>query len=265
MTKAIGEDMQLVIEIKNREPVELLDFANSMVGAGNEYSHYLNKAGLSGSVTDTKLYIKEIRPGSIIATLGMILPIAVPLFEQYNTIHSFAEHLKTVLTWLAYKKGAKPDLDKITLRNVNKLVSPIANDAAAQLNVSELVNNGTINIFHISSTEANAIQNNVKKELNLVEDAVTGVHEKVAFYWDVASNSIKGRSVERAKIDSIYSRAVKVSFEDEDLRMRMLIDQPHPFQKVFIVDVDVQTVDGFKPVLYKVKALWEVIDRSDID
>lgn len=45
MARVIGEDMQLVIELKNGEPVELLDFANSMIGAGNEYAHYLNKAG----------------------------------------------------------------------------------------------------------------------------------------------------------------------------------------------------------------------------
>lgn len=76
-----------------------------MIGAGNEYAHYFNKAGLSNSVTDTKLYIKDIRLGSIIATLGMILPVAVPLFEQYNIIHAFAEHLKETLQWLAYKKG----------------------------------------------------------------------------------------------------------------------------------------------------------------
>lgn len=265
MAKVIGDDMQLVIELKNGEPVELLDFANSMIGAGNEYAHYLNKEGLSNSVTDTKLYIKEIRPGSIVATLGAILPIAIPLFDQFNTIHSFASHLKITLQWLAHKKGDKPDMDKITLRNLNKLVTPVANDAAAQLNIGEFVNNGTVNVFHISSTEANAIQNNVKKELKLEDKVVTGPHENVALYWDVATNSNKSRAVERARIDSIYNHPVKVSFDDEDLRRQMLIDLPHPFQKVFLVNVEVQTIDETKPVLYKVTALNEVIDRSELD
>ncbi|GAA5092889.1 hypothetical protein [Paenalcaligenes hermetiae] len=265
MTKVIGDDMQLVIELKNGEPVELLDFANSMIGAGNEYAHYLNKEGLSGSVTDTKLYIKEIRPGSIIATLGVILPIAVPLFDQFNTIHSFASHLKTTLHWLAYKKGEKPAMDKTTLRNLNKLVAPVANDAAAQLNIAEFTNHGTVNVIHLNSTEANAIQNNAKRELRLEDQTVSGLHENVALYWTVAANSEKSKAVERATIDSIYHKPVKVIFDDEDIRIRMLIDQPHPFQKVFIVDVDVQTVDGNRPVLYKVTALKEIMDRSELD
>lgn len=108
----------------------------------------------------------------------------MPLFDQFKTIHSFASHLRTTLQWLAHKKGEKPEMDKTTLRNLNKLVGPVANDAAAQLNIGEFVNNGTINVFH-----------------------------------------------ERAMIDSVYHKPVKVIFDDEDIRIQMLIDQPHPFQK----------------------------------
>ncbi|WP_238877109.1 hypothetical protein [Achromobacter xylosoxidans] len=259
----IDSDMQVVIELKNGEPVELLDFANSMLGAGNQYAHFLERSGLASGVPDAKLYIKEIRPGSIIATLGALASVAIPLIEQYNVVHDFAGHLKTIASTLLGKdRAAAQKLDPVTLRNVSKFVEPVAKDAAAQLNVGTIENHGVINVFSLNSTEANAIQNRAKALLQFdnKSQVAAGNHEEVAMYWARATNSEKNATTDRATIESIYPKPVKVHFASAELKRLMLLDIPHPFSKAFIVNVRVETVEE-KPILYYVTELLDVLDK----
>ncbi|QEA10882.1 hypothetical protein [Bordetella phage vB_BbrS_PHB09] len=259
----IDSNMQVVIELKNGEPVELLDFANSMVGAGNQYAHYLERSGLASAVPDAKLYIKEIRQGSIIATLGALASVAIPLIDQYNVVHEFASHLKAVsAALLGRDRSEAKKLDAITLRNVAKFVEPVAKDAAAQLNVGTFENNGIVNVFSLSSTDANAIQNRAKLLLQLDNkpQVRAGEHEEVAMYWARATNSEKSATTDQATIESIYPKPVKVRFASAELKRLMLLDVPHPFSKAFIVNVKVETVEE-KPILYYVTDLLEVLDK----
>lgn len=259
----IDSDMQVVIELKNGEPVELLDFANSMLGAGNQYAHYLERNGLASAVPDAKLYIKEIRQGSIIATLGALAPDVIPLIAQYNVVHDFAGHLRAVAQLLlGNDRSEAKRLDSVTLRNVSKFVEPVAKDAAAQLNVGTIENHGVINVFSLNSTEANAIQNRAKLLLKMQDEhkVQAGEHREVAMYWVRATNSEKDAPADRATIESIYPKPVKVRFASAELRRLMLQDEPHPFRKAFIVNVKVETVDE-KPILYYVTELLEVLDK----
>lgn len=260
----IDSDMQVIIELKNGEPVELLDFANSMVGAGNQYAHYLERANLTSAVPDAKLYIKEIRQGSIIATLGALAPAIIPLIEQYNVVHDFANHLKTVAGMLLGQNSAgdAKKLDSTTLRNMAKFVEPVAKDASAQLNIGTFENHGVVNVFSVNSTEANAIQNRAKHLLQLQDKSSVqaGEHEEVAMYWARATNSDQNATTDRATIESIYSRPVKVRFASAELKRQMLLDVSHPFSKAFIVNVKVETVEE-KPVLYYVTELLEILDK----
>ncbi|ADP17354.1 hypothetical protein AXYL_04034 [Achromobacter xylosoxidans A8] len=259
----IDSNMQVVIELKNGEPVELLDFANSMLGAGNQYAHYLERFGLASAVPDAKLYIKEIRQGSIVATLGALASVAIPLIEQYNVVHDFANHLKTVASVLLGRdKSEAQKLDAVTLRNVSKFVEPVAKDAAAQLNVGTIENHGVINVFSLNSTEANAIQNRAKMLLqwDSKSQVQAGEHQEVAMYWARATNSEKNATTDRATIESIYPKPVKVRFASAELKKHMLLDVSHPFSKAFIVNVKVETVEE-KPVLYYVTELLEVLDK----
>lgn len=262
MAISLSDEMQVVIELKNGKPVELLDFANSMIGFGNQYSHYLHQQGVESVVPDAKLYIKQIKEGSIIATLAALAPVVVPMFDQVNVVHDFALNITAAINWLIGKDGEKPSsLDKPTLQNISKIVRPVVEDSAGQLNIGTLVNNGTVNLqMSINSTEAKTIQDSANKELALLNESVAGPHENVAFYWDQASNTVKSRAADRGRIESIYPGAVKVHFQDDALKRTMLLDEPHPFKKAFIVNVIVESVEN-KPVLYKITSLTDVIDR----
>lgn len=262
MDARVSDEMQVVIELKNGRPVELLDFANSMVAFGRQYAHYLEEAGSEGAVPDAKLYIREIRQGSIIATLGALAPVVVPMFDQINVVWNFAEDFAGMVSWLLKRDGDRPQFDKETLQNISKFVKPVAEDRSAQLNIGSLQNHGEIHLhLSIDSPQANAVQNAVNRELEAMKVSVAGLKSAVALHWEQASNTQKSRPGDKARIDSLYDGPVKVKFEDENLKRAMLLDDGNPFKKAFIVDVFVESV-GPRPVLYKVLALHDVVDME---
>jgi hypothetical protein len=121
------EDEKLIIELNPRRPVELIDLTNSFFGVANEYRHFLEIYDVEASANDMRLYIKEIRPGSIITELYALTPFAIPLMAQVNTLVSFAKHLKGAYDYLIKDDGHRedPKLDKTTCQNLSQIVEPI--------------------------------------------------------------------------------------------------------------------------------------------
>ena len=116
--------------------------------------------------------------------------------------------------------------------------------------------------FNLNSTQANAVQNGIRRTLESMKEPVTGIHEQVVMYWAQARNQPdSSKAGDRARIESIHQGDIKVRFANDSLKAKMLYDEPYPFKKAFIVDVAVETVNN-KPVLYKVLELHDVIDKD---
>jgi hypothetical protein len=262
MGEPMDDAVQLTVEIKNRSPVEVADFARSMLSLGQEYQRFLAAGEHAATPEDVKLYVREIRSGSIIATLAAAAPVAIPFIEHSQSIIEFAKHLETLYGWLKGDSAAKPAVEKTTLHNLSSIVEPVAKDKGAQLNIGALNVQGDLVVsLNLSSLDANAVQNNIRRELDLLAEPIAGAHDQVVMYWAQARNA-KGKAGDKARIESIYAGDVKVRFANDRLKSRMLHDQPYPFGASFVVDVAVETVGG-RPVLYKVLRLHEIIKPED--
>lgn len=260
----MDDKIKLTIEIKNKHPVELTDLAQSMMAMGDEYRRFLAKHDTCLDADDVKLYIKEIRSGSIITELIALAPYALPFVEHADTVVEFAKHLKNVYEWFIGKSEQPPpkDIEKSTLQNLSQIIEPTAKDHASQMNFGAINVQGDVVVnLHISATEANAAQNAIRREIEARKEPVTGIHRDVVMYWAQARNQPDSKSGDRARIESIYSGDVKVRFANDALKTEMLYDTPYPFNKNFIVDVAVETVEG-RPALYKVLEIHDVFDRE---
>lgn len=261
----MDDKMKLVIEIKNQQPIELIDLAQSMLGIGAEYRDYLSKHASHISADEARLYVKEVRTGSVITELVALAPFALPLIEHADSVLEYGKYIVTALSWLI-GRGERPAeaLEKSTLTNLNTILEPIAKDRASQFNLSGITVNGNVTLhFAINSTEANAAQNSIRRELETMKEPVTGIHSKVVMYWMQARNQPNSKSGDRARIESVHKGDVKVVFADDGLKAKMLYDPPHPFKKAFVVDVAVETIED-KPVLYRVLELHDSFDRDDV-
>jgi hypothetical protein len=257
------EEFHLTVEIKNGAPVLLDDFTTSFRALADEYEayvsdHYHEEDGGHGG--NVQLYIEEIRPGSIIATLVAMAPYALPFVENAKTILGYAKFLKSAYDWFSGHSKEKPDLTKRDLENLSKIVEPVAKDSAAQVNISGNQNQTVIYNIHLDSKDANACQNIVRREIEAMREPQKRDHEKVLMYFYQARDDVHSDKGDRAKIESIGPAPVKVTFADEHLKARALNVEHGPFKSAYVVDVAVETIEG-RPALYRVTAIHDIFNR----
>ncbi|MCX5815689.1 MAG: hypothetical protein NTX75_05525 [Proteobacteria bacterium] len=251
------------IKIKNQQPVELVDLTNSFFSLADEYKRFIGQDVIqeSGDIPEEiKLYIKEIRTGSIEADLVAYAAGMIPFLEHTKTVIEFGKYLKMAYDYLTGKSCSKPQLQKINYENLSAFVEPIAKDNASQINCQTIIN-GDVNVYlDINSLEANAAQNIAKREISLLREPIIGIKEKTLLYWYQARNDPKSQVGDKAIIESIQTNPTKTIFRNDNIKSQMIYGE-NPFKSAYIVDVQVETIQG-KPVVYKILDIHERIDRS---
>src|SRR5258708_7552480 len=129
-----------------------------------------------------------------------LAPQALQLISYTNALVNFFKHIKAAYDYLSGASDVKPPLDKTTYQNLSNIVEPVAKDRGSQINIGNV--SGDL-VLHINSTEANAIQNAAKREIELLAEPTVGIHEKVLLYWYQARNEAKSGTVDRATIENI--------------------------------------------------------------
>lgn len=260
-------DVTLEIAIKNRNPVELLDYTDSLSSLCTLYNKYIYKHPELSWESDAKLYVQTIKSGSIITTLQDLIPLVVPFAENSNNIVDFAKHLKSILYSVINKKDEEtgivptmPSADIQDLKSAVKFINPIAKDGGAQLNVAALnfYGNPIINIT-LSSMEAQAGQNSLGMLIEEMKEPVQSQYSKVIFTWYIAKNDLKSKSGDKGIIERISHTPCKVIFDNEIIKSEMIDMDENPLHKAFVVDVEVGTVQG-KPVSFKILKMHEYFD-----
>ncbi len=83
----------------------------------------------------------------------------------------------------------------------------------------------------------------------------------VVLHWYQARHDLSSKAGDRAIIESLSKKPVKVLFASDYLKAQMLFVEENPFEYAYLVDVMVETVNE-RPVLYKVIDLH---DRLPLD
>lgn len=253
------DETKLTVEIKNETPVLLEDFTQSFRGLADEYESYVHERATE-AMADVRLYVREIRTGSIIADLVALAPLALPFVENANTVVGFAQYLTAGFNFLRGATKEKPPMSKRDYENLSAIVEPTAKDGASQFNVSTTFNGNVVVNLNLDSRDANAIQNSARRELAALKEPATGLHEKVLMYLYQARNDPKSDKGDRAIIESIYPSSVKVIFINEQVKAQALRLPENPFKCAYVVDVSVETVEG-RPALYRVQTIHDVFDK----
>ena len=255
-------EAKLTIKIENKRPIEITDFTDSFNSLANQYYKYLSENESFKLNQDTKLYIKEIRSGSIITELSDLVPLVIPFVENSNSVIEFTGFLKKGFDYFLGKTEEKPkDFDLKDCNNFNNIIKPIAKD-----NGSNVVFNGDWNFenvtvnFNFNSVEANAIQNGIQREKENLKEPTKNIQHKVLFYWDSAKYDEKSKSVDRGFIDSVSFKPLRVSFDDDYTKRLMLDIEENPFHLAYIVDVEVMDIQGI-PSVYKILKMHEFFSK----
>jgi len=256
-----ANDIRLIIEIKNKQPLELLDLTRSLVSVASQFNSYVERYGDSKENREAKLYVKEIRSGSVILELIEMATVGVlPFIENMSTVVGFAKHVKTAYDFFLGKSDKKPDMNVADYKELSQIVNPIANDNGSQLNISTTINGNVELHLHLSSLESNAIQNVFQKELKQLKapEVADDIQTNVLLTWYQARNDMKSSIGNKGTIESLSSKPMNIVFDNDSLKEKMLHGD-NPFTTVFVVDVKMQYVNG-KLVAYKVVNLHDTFE-----
>ncbi|TXD53644.1 hypothetical protein [Polaribacter sp. IC063] len=255
-------EAKLTIKIDNTKPVEIMDFTDSFKSLGSQYYKFLSESEYFKLSKTTKFYIKEVRTGSIITELTDLVPLVIPFVENSNSVIEFSAFLKLSYDYLLGKTDAKPkEFDITDCNNLNNIIKPVAKDKGSNMVFTGDFNFGDVTIeMNFNSVEANAIQNAITKEKELLKEPELNKKTKMLFYWDSAKYNSKSKAIDRGIIEAISKSALKVEFENENIKSKMLDIDFNPFHMAYVVDVEIQEIKD-NPVLYKILELHDQFEQ----
>lgn len=255
---------KLVIEIQNKQPLELVEMADCLLSAGAEYQRYLALHEGAAASMEVKLLVREVRQGSAVFELVAGCYNVFPqVIEHGRTLVGFLVDLKKAVKYLKHEETERPaNLDKPRLERISRMVQPTARDnPEAQINIFYVERGGKLaDTLNISMAEANVIQNKARREIGLLREPTSGIRENAVLYFFQTRDDAKSAAGDRAIIESLSRSPVKTKFATEEAKARVLGIEGNIFHHAFVVDVRVETIDE-RPVLYTVLKLNEVMPR----
>lgn len=259
------QEISLTIEINNKKPVELVELTKSLIALGNQYNNFIQKNGGTEEEKNAKLYIKEVRHGSIIFDLVDYVVVGmIPFVENVNSVAAFAILCKKAFDFFTGKSETVPEgLTVQDYKDFSQMVQPIVSDRGSAMNVGTTVNGNHNIIFNINNLEANAAQNicrdfiekSKQKELNSSAERV------VMSLYQTRSNVEKDTG-NKATIDAIHNRPVNIIFDDENIKLSILKGDDNPYLYAYLVDVKIETAAG-KIIAYRITKLHESFKIED--
>jgi hypothetical protein len=90
----------LTVTIKNKNPVELITLADSLDALGKQYIAFAASSGFDPDPGNVRLYIDELKTGSIIAVLKDIADQASFLKDRHELLAAFAGNLDDLMRFL---------------------------------------------------------------------------------------------------------------------------------------------------------------------
>lgn len=262
----IVSETKLQVHIKYSNKIELSHYINSLNSLNTEYYEYLRYSSDHLQPDDIRLYVNEIKTGSIITDLIAYSPTLLAFAEHANTIIDFTKHLYSNINLLKTKtteqiadgNTIKPN----SLSNIQGLIEPILNDPQGQIAFSGLTFGDNCNVtFAINSSEAQEIYNKAQEIKDFKPTPDIYFREKVLLIFTQTNASTRNTNNDKGVIEIISKNTVKIRFINDDLKKSMLYDQS-PYGVVFVVDIEIQTIND-KPFIYKVLKLHECLEIDD--
>lgn len=262
-TKILVSETKLQVYIKYSNKIELAHYINSL---SSEYYEYIRQSNNHLQPEDIRLYVSEIKTGSIITDLIAYSPTLLAFAENANSIIDFARNLYDNINILRTKSPKQIADENIlkqnSLSNIQGLVEPILNDPKGEITLSGITigNNSTVSI-HINSNDANRLYNTAQEVKDFKPTPKINFREKVLLIFTQTNASPKNTNNDKGIIESISKNKVNIRFDNDELKKTMLFDK-HPYGVVFVVDIEIQTIND-KPFIYKVLKIHECLEMDD--
>ncbi|MBT4671368.1 MAG: hypothetical protein HOB64_04575 [Rhodospirillaceae bacterium] len=261
----------ITITLEFERPVEVGDFTDFFTGFADQFQQYLGSAHPEAS-KDAKIYIKEVRKGSIVADLFPNGPSDLIQFVgDAAVVIGFASAFGKAL--LGYVEGRRnQNAKKSDLKEYLETVRSIANDTDGKATIETThFKEGVLTrevAFSLDTSQARAAITEIENHQTELEKTESADHSRVLMTFtrsDIGDVSVGKSSGERVMIEEISPKALPLIYASElaegQIKHEIRDTDENIYHKGFVVDVYVATRNG-KPVAYKVTTVHQVVDLS---
>jgi hypothetical protein len=255
------------------EPVEVTDFARLFAGVGRQFDEYVESAHPS-IAGHARIYIKEMRKGSIIADLMAQVQDMIDFMDAVLIVTGFG----SLIGWRLkkYISGEKVEgVDKADIADIADMVKAVANDADGKAVIESVeYKNGWWEkslIIGFDTTQARVALETLESHKRDLDKKEGVDHPRVLMVFE--RSSIKDAKVhvgsgERVIIESLDKRAKPLIYAsamaERAIKSFTRTTDENIYKKGFVVDVNVELRQG-RVVGYRVTHLHDVIDLPEDD
>lgn len=250
---AENDKNSLIFKIDYLKNVELDDLIVSLSGLSNQYSKFLELDKNNPYNQELKLYIREIKKGSIISDLFVATAAtgSMVFLENIVTIVEFIKYLNCAYSYYLGKGDKQREYTKQEMKNFRNIVEPVAKDNGSQL----IIQNCNNVVIKLDSEQANAIQNRIKREEDQVNVKSFNFVTFTLFKTRVPQDLTTGFS---GIIQSILeNKALPTIFQDSTTRDEIISIPENPLLKQFKVDAIVY-YENETPVKYQITRVYKL-------
>jgi hypothetical protein len=260
------------IRLETSEPIELGDFIAAFSSIGSEYARHIKKH-FPDLGDDAKIYVSDVRHGSIIADL---VPVLMPFLQATNyalTIDKFVQRVGEIIR--AYQtSNAKPtDITKGEIKDVMAGIVAIANDRNGRGDIRSItIENGKTEVrasVQFDTQQARTAVENMRDHIRLIEHHEDESRMMVLmrfFQSNLKDSELQRRSGEQVIIQSIdiHPRPLVYASEmaKDRIKHEIMESEGNIYKKGFYVDVIIDMV-GERVAAYKVTNFHQVVDLPD--
>lgn len=247
---------KLEITINNQKPVGLADLTMSLLAFNEQFHKFVESETTDDYQIGSELFIKEVRNGSIVVELVSQAAAIVPLIWEGGSLSQWLKQVEQIALWLLGKQPKPPrDMDRRDFKQWHSILEPIAKDHASQLNLNVSDGGVVLQQFVINSEHANAMQNEISRYIDKLDLPEDHVQKKRVMSWKQSKFDIESHTGDKAVIESISKKPIKVVFQNNAVKEEMLAGDKR-FTKqwqylAYLVDVEVQTIEG-EPKIYTI-------------
>jgi len=276
-----GDGAHIRIKLDTEQPVALDDFVGSFVGIGSQFEKFVARQH-PDIKADSEFFVKEVRAGCIEADLvAWVAPVvgalpgmsAVDMIDKAQILTTFVKDVERKISAYFRPKGRDPQASKSDLSDYLKTVKAIASDPAASGNIEaatfEADGRRVRAAFRFKSSEAKAAERRIADHRKELEAKVEADQNRVLLRFvrpSVEASKPGKKGGERAVIESIHKRALPVLYASDLAEQRMhhekLQLEGNIFRALFDVDVNVEVGSAGRPIAYRLKNVYAVIDNE---
>lgn len=260
------------IELNLADPIEISDFAALFAGFGAEFDRHLQREhpDLVGSA---RMYVREVRKGSVIADLFASIPDMIDLMDAAIIVLTFGAIFNQRIRDLIMGKRVV-GASKLELRDLTRALKAVAEDKDGTLAVKGFrYREGA---FHkefeaaFTTKEARLAITTIERQKDDLDKTENVDHQRVLMVFtrsDVGDVKVGKFSGERVCIEEISGKSLALVYgsdlSEQKIKYEIREADENVFKKGFLVDVNVKKMATGRPAAYSVTALHDVIDLPD--